>query len=176
MASDWADSLGRQAVKLAFTVAAAAAFGGAFIRLAALSSTIPLPLGVRIAGLILCVPCFFLLVYSHFFEVPPLLSYGPADRERQVFSRGTYALVRHPGVLWLLLFHACAAAACASRLLALSIPFWNTANLLIAVLEDAVFFPRIFGSAYLDYRRKVPFVLPTPSSIRKCMATILKSR
>ncbi len=59
---------------------------------------ISLPAPLPALGWFLCVVFAFLLICSLFIEIP---FYGQPSK---VVSRGTYALCRHPGVLWLARF------------------------------------------------------------------------
>jgi protein-S-isoprenylcysteine O-methyltransferase Ste14 len=126
------------------------------------------PAYVRIAGAAASVFFLTLTAISLFVEIP---LFGMAKGAGGVVTTGTYSLTRHPGVLWLFAAHLSLVAASASRPLLLALPFWTAANAVVASIEDRFFFPRMFGPPYLEYRKSVPFLLPTIKSARNCVNT-----
>jgi protein-S-isoprenylcysteine O-methyltransferase Ste14 len=171
LVSDWAEWKRLPALKAAGIISAAAFLVYALVSLLISADRFHIPMGVRIGGVVCAGVFLFLLVYSHFLELPFLFSYK-AEGDRAVVSEGTYALTRHPGVLFLFFLHLSLVAVCGSRFLLLALPFWTGANFLLVCVEDAVLFPRIFESSYGEYRKRVPFILPSLASIRQCYATI----
>ncbi len=172
LASDWADWRKIHALRTAAVAAAAGCLLSGMVVLFFSPDRFSIAAGLRIAGGAAAVVFLFPLVYSLFLELPFRLTYAAASGEKTVVSTGTYALTRHPGVLFLFLLHAALIAACGSRPLLLALPIWTCANCLLVGIEDAVLFPRIFGNPYLEYKKRVPFIVPTPASIRECSATI----
>ena len=124
-----------------------------------------------VLGLALAAAGLGLLVYTLFFAIPFDETYrDAANRRRPVCDRGMYALCRHPGVLWLFWALASLALACGSppmlgRALGLS-----CLNLFYVVFQDLWTFPRTF-SDYARYRATTPFLLPTPTSVRRAWRT-----
>ena len=121
-------------------------------------------------GVVLSAVFLFLLIFSVLLEIPFSTTYrgqGP----RRLITSGTYSLVRHPGFLWLAFLHLSLVLASGSKLLLAAFPFWTIMNGILVTLEDRVFFPAIFGDQYRDYRRQVPFLIPTPTSLRSCVTS-----
>lgn len=85
---------------------------------------------------------------------------GGAEGPKALVSDGSYALCRHPGVLEYLGFHLGLCGLADSRGLLLALPFWAAAEIGAVFIEDRLIFPRLFGEAYLDYQRRVPFLIP----------------
>jgi len=168
---DWADSRGFRKVKLPIIISAWVLLSFAFAAILRSPERFPLPVGLRIAGGFFALVFLFLFVFSLVLEIPFSQTYVGKDGERRVVATGTYALVRHPGVLWFFLFHVCLVLAVGSKLLLTAIPFWTGMNILLVTVEDRVFFLRTFGDSYRQYRQNVPFLIPTPASIRQCIAT-----
>ncbi len=168
---DWADSRGLGRAKPAIMAAAVAVFTYAVIAVFSAPDRLSFPPALRIAGAILCVLFFMLWIFSLFLEIPFRLTYGAERGKRSVVTTGTYALARHPGVIWFFFLHACLVLMSGSRLLLAAVPFWTGMNVLLVFVEDRVFFPRTFGDSYLEYRRRVPFLVPNPASIRRCIKT-----
>lgn len=136
-------------------------------------SAVPLPAGLCVAGWTLGALFFALLIYSLFIEIPLLVPRGSGSATT-VVARGTYALCRHPGVLWLAGFLAGMILATGSRALLIALPLWVGLDALYVVLQEKLFFPRMFGAAYADYQHSVPMLVPTPRSIRECARTVFR--
>ena len=133
-----------------------------------------LPVPVRVAGGLLAALSSALLVYSLFMEIPFVSAYvGPGGPDSLV-TTGTYALCRHPGVLWLsgLLIGLFFLGGC--TLLLLAIPVWVGLDVAYVLAQDRVFFPRMFGRQYQSYRASVPLLIPTGKSLRACASTIFR--
>ena len=168
LVSDWADCEGRRGTRLAAAAVSLALLFVSAVALLIRPERLELSLWIRIPAALAAALFFFLLVSSLFLEIQLAES---KDGERPLYTRGTYALARHPGVLWLALFQTCFALAVRSWPLLFAVPFWTAANVALVVVEDAIFFPRLFGEAYLRYRRNVPFLIPSLSSIKNCVTT-----
>lgn len=118
------------------------------------------PLDVLALELLVTALSFFLLVYSVLIEIPLARRRRPASPRSEVISDGFYGMVRHPGFLWFVLVWA-----------SITLIYYQDAvvarvglclivlDFALVLLEDAVFFPRIFAG-YDDYKRRVPFLIP----------------
>jgi protein-S-isoprenylcysteine O-methyltransferase Ste14 len=137
-------------------------------------SVVALPIPVRTAGAVGAVLFSLLLVYSLFVEIPFAAAYVRARKPPAVVATGTYALCRHPGVLWLTGLLAALFFARGSRLLVLAAPIWIGLDTLYVVVQDRLFFPRMFGADYAAYQREVPMLLPNARSARRCAQTIFR--
>lgn len=90
-------------------------------------------------------------------------AYTGAPQEREVDDAGLYALCRHPGVLFFTGLYICLH-------FGLSLPLADSIvyialNIILAFLEDRIFFPK-FLNGYEEYKKAVPFLIPTKESIR----------
>jgi protein-S-isoprenylcysteine O-methyltransferase Ste14 len=169
--SDWADWRGLRALRVGSITASAGLLLAALAALLLNGDRFAPSLHLRVVGGVFSAVFLFLLASSLFLEIAFFPPRAKGRAERRVITTGTYALCRHPGVLWLPLFLLSIAALSGSRLLLLAVPLWTVADILLVAVEDAVFFPRIFGKAYDEYRRTVPFLVPTPASIARCTQT-----
>ena len=169
--ADFAQARNAGALRFPALVASALSIGWGLVEVLDSPDRLPLPSAVRVAAGILAVPFLALLLWSLFLEIPFSPAYGGAAGPRTLVTTGTYALSRHPGVLWLFLLQLACATASASRLLLVATVPWTCANVILVAIEDRFLFPRIFGDAYRAYQRSVPFLVPTPPSIRRCVAT-----
>jgi protein-S-isoprenylcysteine O-methyltransferase Ste14 len=125
-----------------------------------------LPLGVGLLVISLC-----LLVYSLFIEIPFHNTYAEKGVGNSLITTGTYALVRHPGVIWLALVYISLALLFPSTMLFLAVTIWLIIDIIIVTLQDKLSFPKMFP-AYREYQLKTPFLIPTKQSILACLRTI----
>jgi protein-S-isoprenylcysteine O-methyltransferase Ste14 len=168
LASDWADLRGASSFRGLFRALAFVLFAPALAFLALSPRLFAPPLPVLVAAVLLALVSLFLLATSLFFE---LRRGGAEGGGRRLVTTGSYALTRHPGLLWLFAFHASLFLMTGSGLLLLALPIWTAANGLAILVEDRIIFPRIFGEAWKDYRSRVPFLLPTVESARLAWKT-----
>lgn len=92
------------------------------------------------------------------------LAAGPAPLQDQ----GMYALCRHPAAFWLPFLLLGAAAGLGSRGLMAAGGAASLLNGLYVWFQDSIVFPRTIPG-YRDYRRRVPFLIPTRSSVRSAL-------
>lgn len=124
-----------------------------------------------------CVGALFLLllIYTLFFALPFHDTYNNPTCKRTVCRSGMYALCRHPGVIWFILFYLCLFLAAPSPVTGWGGSLLCISNLIYIVVQDVWSFPRTF-SDYSDYRREVPFLIPTVFSIRRAWMSRPKRR
>lgn len=111
-----------------------------------------------------------LLSYSLFLEVPLLRTYLTPGPGPHLVRSGTYALVRHPSVLWfgLLLFSLLLVSR--SYLLALALPLWVLLDILWVGLQERQL-KRAFPE-YTDYQRTTPMLIPNRQSLEACLRSL----
>jgi len=118
------------------------------------------PSGLRLASLAAASPFLLLLLYSVFLEIPLRRRLSGAPRGA-LYRRGSYALCRHPGLLWFLLAHAALNLVYRSPDFLLISLAMVAGDLALVLAQDTWLFPRRFAG-YDGYRRAVPFLLPQP--------------
>lgn len=111
-----------------------------------------------------------LLVYSLFMGIPFTKTYIQSKQENTVVNTGMYALCRHPGVLWFFFFYLFLWMASGKTVLIWAGFIWTAMDVLYVFIQDRWLFPKTFA-AYEEYKQEVPFLIPTPASIKKCMYT-----
>ena len=134
-----------------------------------------LPAAVTVIGWVLAAIFFLLFLYSVFVEVPFRQAYLGAPNGAQTVDVGTYAMTRHPGVLWAALALVSLVLATGSKVLLIATPLWIFMDATWAYIEDRFYFPRTL-EGYADYKTKVPMFIPTASSLREAARTILRPR
>ena len=122
-------------------------------------------------GACLLLISFSLLIYSLFVEIPFRSTYLEKGAGSKLITTGTYALARHPGVLWLGLFYLSLALLFPSTTLFLAVTAWLIMDIIYVIVQDKVFFPRMFPD-YHDYQRRTPFLIPNRQSISACLKTM----
>jgi len=132
------------------------------------------PLAGRVAAGGVATAFLFLLLWSLVFEIPFVSAYVAPGRPSHLVTEGTYALCRHPGVLWLSGFLICLFFATGSIELLAAMPLWIALDTAYVVLQEKIFFDRLFGDDYAAYRRSVPMLFPTAASIGRCARTVFR--
>ena len=113
---------------------------------------------------------FSLLVYSLFLEIPFRQTYAADGVGDRLVKTGTYALVRHPGVLWFALFLAALFLVSRSRLLFVAAPVWLFMDVLYVWVQECSYFTKMFPG-YEQYQRETPMLIPNGESIAQCIRT-----
>lgn len=106
-----------------------------------------------------------LFLYSAFLEVPFRSSYMEKTKQRRLVTGGTYALVRHPGVLWSIGWLLSVVLVSRSLVLAMAVPFWVAANISCVYLEEKVNLEKAFGEEHKEYQKVTPMFIPTKASL-----------
>jgi protein-S-isoprenylcysteine O-methyltransferase Ste14 len=131
----------------------------------------PAPAWVVAAGILLTLLGMGLAAYSLVIELPARSTYVAPGAPSQLITTGTYALTRHPGVLWFAIFLAGLLIANRSLALFIAAPLWLGLDVLYVWLQDRYFFPKQFPD-YGRYREHTPMLIPNRHSIRRCLQTL----
>ena len=116
-----------------------------------------------------------LLVYSIFLEIPFRKTYAEAGVGDELIKTGTYALTRHPGVLWYSLFLMGLILVSRSRSSLWAAPAWLAMEVLWVWIQDRFFFDQMFPG-YEQYRQETPMLIPTRKSIKRCLDTLFSEK
>lgn len=104
------------------------------------------------------------LIYALFFALPFESTYVESD-ELPLVNKGLYGTCRHPGFWMFVLFYGFLALLFSNIHLFYCFLIYNTCNFLYIVIQDVYIFPR-YIRGYLDYKKAVPFLIPTKDSVR----------
>lgn len=119
---------------------------------------------------------FLLLIYTLFFALPIKETYvEDSSSQPPVCEDGMYGLCRHPGFLWYCIFYLFLFLTFPQYELLIGIIVLCMCNFLYICAEDRFFFSRMFSN-YDGYKERVPFLVPTKSSILKCYQYFKKER
>jgi len=128
--------------------------------------TFTIPLGI-------CLLLIFspLLAYSLFIEIPFHSTYAKRGFGKRLITTGTYALVRHPGVIWLAFVFLSLILLFPSTTLFFAAIAWLALDVIHVALQEKLFFTKMFPS-YHDYQQQTPFLIPNRQSLSACLKTI----
>lgn len=135
------------------------------------TGSLTLPQTVTIAGWVLLPVFTMMIIYSLFIELPSWKTYSQEGTPNALVTTGTYALVRHPGVVWYILALAALILATGSTGLLIAAPVWALFDIIFATVEDKVLFPKMFPE-YRQYQQRTPMFIPTPNSFLVCLKTL----
>lgn len=113
----------------------------------------------------------FLLFYSLAIELPSVKTYHQPGSSGHLVTTGTYALTRHPGVIWYILAMFSLLLATRATVLLVAVPVWSALNIILATVEDRYLFVRMFPE-YRQYQKQTPMFIPTWQSFRNCLKTL----
>ena len=105
------------------------------------------------------------LVYVLFFALPFAETYTESG-DLPLISHGVYGACRHPGFWLFAVFYFFLWLFFTGRQLFWAFLLYPTCNYLYICVQDRYIFPQ-YIAGYDDYKRSVPFLLPTGESIRK---------
>ena len=116
-----------------------------------------------------------LLIYSLFINLPFRKTYIAPGVGDKLVKTGLYALVRHPGVLWFIPLMFSLVLVSQSSLVLIAAPVFIVMDVVLVVLQDKVFFGRMFAG-YADYQRETPMLVPNRRSINAFLNSLKQSK
>jgi protein-S-isoprenylcysteine O-methyltransferase Ste14 len=125
------------------------------------------PSGCYWAGIAMMAVGGVLIIFSALVEIP----LASASRHRadewwcEVYHGGTYALCRHPAILWMVIYLAGLVMASNQAGAVFLAIWWFILEMVVITVQDLYVFPSLFRG-YTEYRRTTPFVIPNLSSLR----------
>ena len=129
-----------------------------------------LPTWITWLGWVLLPISIMFFVYSLFINLPFRKTYVRSGVGDKLIRTGTYALVRHPGVLWYAMILVSLILVSRSELLLIASPIWFAMDLLHVTIQDKFLFSKMFED-YDDYRQETPMLIPNRRSISAFLKT-----
>ena len=129
-----------------------------------------LPFGLSYVGWPLFGLASLALIYSLLLEIPFRQTYVAEGVGDELVTTGTYALARHPGVLWYALGLISLILISQHQLILIAAPIWFLMDVLHVWLQDQFFFPRMFPD-YHRYQCETPMFIPNRASLSRCFTT-----
>ena len=176
IAHDVAAQRGWPIVKAPLLAAMAASHLVALALLMLRSPRLPVPRPLRRLSGLVAVLAAAGMAYSILVEIPFRKAWVDRGHTDELVTDGTYALCRHPGVLWFTLACLTGSFATRSRRLLLATPLLVLDDGVDVAFQDRYTLPRVFGEQYARYAESTPFLLPSARSLRHFRATALARR
>jgi protein-S-isoprenylcysteine O-methyltransferase Ste14 len=129
------------------------------------------PVIVRILGGIIGFVFLLLLIYSLFLEVPFKKTYGEEEHNVNLVDTGTYAICRHPGVIWFFFFYLGLYLMTGRTMMFVACITWTILDVIYVILQEKTIFNKMF-KGYGDYQRSTPMLIPNKTSIQKMFSTM----
>jgi protein-S-isoprenylcysteine O-methyltransferase Ste14 len=107
-----------------------------------------------------------ILIYSVLIEVK-----SDTPVEKNLVTTGTYALSRHPGVLWLFCYYVFGSFFFGNIDILIAGVVWTFVNVIYVIVQENFVFNKIFKN-YQQYKETTPMLLPNFKSIRRCINTL----
>lgn len=104
---------------------------------------------------------FFALIYSVVIEVN--IDAVIKGNQTQLITKGTYSLVRHPGVIWLFMFMFLTSLYVANYYILIASFVWTAVNAIYVYFQEKLFLQKMF-EGYKAYQHKTPMLIPTIKS------------
>lgn len=117
---------------------------------------------------ILSASCFILMIYSLFFALPFNKTYITGENPDKVTDSGMYAVCRHPGVIWFMLFYLFLWLSSGINLMFWAFLIWTIMDIIHVMIQDKYFFPKTL-KGYSEYKKTTPFLIPSFLSIKKAV-------
>jgi protein-S-isoprenylcysteine O-methyltransferase Ste14 len=143
----------------------------AHVQVSTTGPSLRLPPFARYVGWILLLVSTPGLVFSLFLEIPFRRTYVDEGTSGELVTTGTYALARHPGVLWYTLLLAGMVLASRRRRALMAGPIWLGLDILYVWIQERFFFDEMFPG-YDRYRQQTPMLIPNRRSIIRCWKTL----
>ena len=125
---------------------------------------LPLPIWSTWLGWGLFSISLLLLIYSLFINLPFRKTYIATGVGDKLIKTGLYALVRHPGVPWFILFMLSLILISMSSLMLVAAPIFVLLDIVLVVVQDKVLLVKMFAG-YDNYRQETPMLVPNRQSI-----------
>jgi len=152
------------ALKPAAWVASFALLGYAMVMVCLNTSRFILPGWLSFVGWGLLPLFSLLMLYTLVLELPFRRTFVGSTSSTDLVTSGTYALVRHPTVLWYLLILASMLLATRSIVLLVAMPIWIALDVGWVLLQEKSSLARNFPD-YATYKRTTPFLIPNRRSL-----------
>lgn len=126
-------------------------------------------------GWLLLTMSILVFVYALFINLPFRKTYVAAGVGDKLIKTGLYALARHPGAIWFMLFMLSSILVSQSKYMLIAAPIFIVLNTVLVVVQDKVFFPKMFPG-YDIYQKETPMLLPNRRSISAFIESLQQSR
>ena len=162
----------RRMAKLVTIITGVGALSAAYTLMVQGGPRLNLPKWSTWVGVVFLVAGGILVIYSAWLEIPlavERVARSSANDSREwtgnTFRGGTYALCRHPGLLWMTVCLTGLVLVTDLAPVAYLALGWFGLDLLVITVQDRVIFPNML-KGYTEYRQTTPFIIPNRNSVR----------
>jgi protein-S-isoprenylcysteine O-methyltransferase Ste14 len=146
-----------------------------FIMICLASDKLLLPIWSTWFGWILLTISILVFLYALFINLPFRKTYVATGVGDKLVKTGLYALARHPGAIWFILFMLSSILVSKSSLMSVAAPIYIVLNTLLVVIQDKFFFPRMF-TGYDIYQQETPMLVPDRRSINAFIKSLQQAK
>lgn len=111
------------------------------------------------------------MFYSIMVEIPFRKAWVDQGHTDELVDTGTYALARHPGVIWFTFAIVSLAVATRSRRMLLAAPLLIAGDVAHVAFQEQEVLVEVFGDSYREYQQRTPFLVPTVASFTRFLQT-----
>jgi len=162
------------ALKPAVWVASFGLLGYAMVMVCLNTSRFILPGWLSFVGWGLLPLFSLLMLYTLVLELPFRRTFVGNASSTDLVTTGTYALIRHPTVLWYLLILASMLLATRSYVLLVAMPIWIAMDVGWVLLQEKSSLARNFPD-YGTYQRCTPFLIPNRRSLTEFLRSFRRA-
>ena len=108
-------------------------------------------------------------------EIPFRKAWVDEGHTDELVDTGTYALARHPGVIWFTFAIFALAVATRSRRLLLAAPLLIAGDVGHVAFQEQAVLTEVFGDSYRRYQQSTPFLVPTVASFTRFVETAFRA-
>ena len=155
-------------LKLAVWLASFGLLIGAMAMVCLDSSRLIVPAWLTFVGWIFLPLASLMMLYTLVIELPFRRTFAGSRMSTDLVTTGTYALVRHPTVLWYALILGSALLATRSSVLLVAMPIWVAMDVVWVLLQEKFSLARNFPN-YAAYAQTTPLLVPNRRSLANFM-------
>ena len=144
------------------------------VRMCFQSNTLSIPVYLTWVGWFLLAISVMMIMFALFINLPFRKTYVSAGVGDKLIKTGLYALVRHPGVYWVTSFFFSLVLISNSRLMLIAAPIFVVLNIVLVIVQDKYFFPKMF-EGYDKYQQETPILVPNRRSVRAFINSLKRS-
>jgi protein-S-isoprenylcysteine O-methyltransferase Ste14 len=146
-----------------------------FIMICLAPDKLSLPIWSTWFGWILLTISILVFLYALFINLPFRKTYVATGVGDKLVKTGLYALARHPGAIWFILFMLSSILVSKSSLMFVAAPIYIVLNTMLVVIQDKFFFPRMF-TGYDIYQQETPMLVPNRRSINAFIESLQQAK
>jgi protein-S-isoprenylcysteine O-methyltransferase Ste14 len=147
----------------------------ALVKICGMSEKFSFPVWLVGLGWFLLTMSLIALFYSLFINLPFRKTYIRRGFGDKLIKTGFYTIVRHPGVPFFIIFMLTLLIISGSKELLIVAPIYILVDILLVIVQDKIFFPRMF-TGYVIYQQETPMLVPNRRSINAFIQSLRQTK